>query len=437
MNGMDPNGSNQTGSDQTRLDQKGLDLDALRGRWQASQQPLNEALTLDRAAISKALAGRTAGAFRRHSQRLVPEILLATACLAALIWFTLNHWHDPIYLLAGSVFCLITAADLIVDCRHWRVLSGLDFSQSALLVQSTLERLRARRLALTQWIMLSSVLLWLPAIAVLLKALFGFDLLRSLDSSVVLINSLVGVLFVPLAILLGRFALPRFVGETGMRRFLDELVGMSWTRAQTEWQRQQDGEQALAQGIDPLAAIPPLPAQLASSLRQLRLRLLLACFAFAALILAIGLFNATHGGQWQFLIPGIVLNLLCVSQLVLRILQRLQLKRMDGGMSISQLQQQLDDAAAMGEKVARATLILSPLLALLLAQVLAEASLSVDLFALLGLPGSTAVGVAALALCLVLWRSAIGKPDALLPGFFVHVLSGDSRSLRALQGTLG
>jgi len=415
------------------LDRNDLDLDALRGRWNESQQPVTAALTLDRAALAKALAGRTTRAFRRHSQWLLPQILIAAAAFIGLLWFTLNHWQDPIYLLAGGALAVIAAAELIVDAWQWRVLSMLDFSQPALTVQATLERLRARRLAVTQWIMLTSVLLWLPAIAVLLKALTGIDLLRRLDSSVVLINLLIGVLFIPLAILIWRVALRRFVGETGMQRFLDEAVGMSWTRAQSEWQRQLRSEQALDEGIDPLA---PLPAPLAAALRGLRLRLLLGCMVCGALILSIGTFNATHGGQWQFLVPGIFLNLLCVSQLVLRILQRLQLKRIDGGMSAQQRQRYLEDAAAMGDKVAKVTLIVSPLLLLLLAQVLAKAMLAVDLFALVGLPLSALIGTAAGTISVGLWRAAVRNPAAFVPPQFRRVAGGAALAIRNLRAKL-
>ena len=403
------------------IDRNTLDLDALRGRWKESQQPVIAALTLDRTAIAKTLAGRTARAFRRHSLWLLPQILLAAATFIGLFWFSLNHWQDPIYLLAGGALTVIAAAELIVDAWQWQVLSKLDFSQPALTVQDTLARLRARRLAVTQWIMLSSVLLWLPAIAVLLKALVGVDLLRRLDSSVVLINLLVGVLFIPLAMLIWRFAVRRFVGETGMQRFRNEAVGISWTRAQAEWQRQQRSEQALDEGIDLLA---PLPVPLASALRWLRLRLLLGCLMSAALILGIGLFNASHGGQWQFLVPGIVLNLLCVSQLVLRILQRMQIKRIDGEMSTQERRQHLQDAAVMGDKVAKMTLIMSPLLLVLIAQVLAKAILAADLLALAGLPIGTLIGTAAATLSVGVWRASVRNPAAFVPPMFRRLAGG-------------
>ncbi|MGQ0801121.1 MAG: hypothetical protein ACT4NL_13570 [Pseudomarimonas sp.] len=416
------------------MDDNGLDLEALRGRWKESQQPVTAALTLDRAAVAKALAGRTTRAFRRHSFWLLPQIVMAAAALAGLLWFTLNHWQDSIYLLAGAAFTVIAAAELIVDAWQWRVLSTLDFSKPTLMVQDTLARLRARRLAVTKWIMLSSVLLWLPAIAVLLKALTGVDLLRRLDSSVVLINLLIGVLFIPLAILIWRFAMRRFVGDTGMQRFLDEAVGMSWTRAQREWQRQQRSEQTLDDGIDPLA---PLPAPLAAALRGLRLRLLLGCLVCAALILSIGLFNASHGGQWQFLVPGICLNLACVSQLVLRILQRLHLTRIDGGMSTQVRQQYLEDAAAMGDKVAKVTSIMSPMLLVLFAQVVAKVSLGTDLIMRVGLPISALIGIAAAILSAQLWRAASRDPDGFVSPLIGRLLGGATFSIRKIRSELG
>lgn len=415
------------------IDRDTLDLDALRGRWKESQQPVTAALTLDRAAVAEALAGRTARAFRRHSLWLLPQILLAAATFIGLLWFSLNHWQDPIYLLAGGALTVIAVTELIVDAWQWQVLSKLDFSQPALTVQGTLERLRARRLAVTQWIMLSSVLLWLPAIAVLLKALVGVDLLRRLDGSVVLINLLIGVLFIPLAMLIWRLAVRRFVGKTSMQRFLDEAVGMSWTRAQAEWQRQQRSEQALDEGIDPLA---PLPAPLASALRWSRLRLLLGCLVSAALILSIGLFNAAHGGLLQYLVPGMLLNLLCVSQLVLRILQCLHLKRVDGAMGTQELQRYLEDAAAMGDKVAKVTLIVSPLLLVLIAQVLAKAILAADLLALAGLPISALIGTAAATLSVGLWRASVRNPAAFLPPMFRRLAGGAAVAIRNLPTKL-
>jgi amino acid transporter len=412
------------------------DLDALRGRWAASNTTLDRHLTLDRDAVRAALAGRTARAFRRHSLWLLPGLLLTALALIGLLAFVASHWNDPVYLLAGGALLILAAAELRVDLLQWRTLSRLDFSQPTLQVQATLDALRSRRLWLTKWILLSSVLLWLPGIAVLLKAATGHDLLRSLHISVVLINLAIGVAFIPVALLISRVAMRRLLGDTGMQRFLDDAVGARWTAAQRSWQRQQQADQQIDAGRDPLALIAPLPEAIASEVSALQWRLLVGIVGFAALILAIGMFNAAHAGQWQFLVPGIVLNLLVVAQMVTRILQRLQLGQLHGGMLRVELQQQFVAMLSLRDQLARATLILGPLLLLLLAQVLTRLVGDGDLFLSLGGPWTLALGLIAGLASLALWRKARRAPDRFMPTT-VAVLGGLSlRRTRALQAQL-
>ncbi len=382
-----------------------FELDALRARWTTADRSLDDALSLDREALRVALAGRTRRAFRRHTWLLWPGIVLVAVVLAFLIWFTATHWQDPLYLAAGAALTLLAASEWLVDLRQWRVLSTLDFSRPALQVQSTLDALRQRRLRLTQWILLTSVLLWLPAIAVLLKGLIGVDLLRRLDPSVVLLNLLVGLLFIPLAWWVGRVALRRFVGETGRQRFLDESVGYSWTRATRQWQAQLDAQQALERGEPAWLDGPPLPAALRAPLRRLQWRLLVEILVCAAGILAIGAFNAAQGGQWPFIAAGVIVNLAVVAQMVVRILQRLQLRRLDGGMPAAVVLAHFDDVIALRERVARWTLICAPILLPALGQVLGGVIAGVDL-----------IGRSGTLLATVLAMFAFGGSLALLLG---------------------
>lgn len=411
-----------------------LDLETLRTRWSDSGRTLDANLTLDPDAVRAALAGHTARAFRRHSRWLWPGIVAAGAALLALLWFISQQWRDPIYLLPAAVLALMAAAEIVVGVRQWRALTRLDFSRPALEVQQTLDTLRSRRLWLTRWIMLLSVLMWLPAIAVLVKALFGADLLRGMHPSFVIANLVVGVLFVPFALLLGRFALRRFVGESGMQRFLDESIGGSWTRAQQQWRRQQ---QATADNDDELL-VPriELPDHIAQASRRLQRRLLIGTVLCAGVILAIGAFNATHGGEWSLLVPGVVLNLLVVAHMVGQILHRLQLRRMDGLMSAAVLHRHLQDMIRMRENLARATLVLAPLLALPLLQVATRVLFGLSLHELAGPVVVIPAGLLAVLASVWLWLRWLRDPDGFLPRA-VDVLSGGAlHRTRALQQQL-
>lgn len=408
-----------------------LDLEALRSRWADANRALDDNLTLDRDAVREALAGRTARAFRRHSRWLWPGIVTAAAVLLALLWFVLQHHDDPVYLVPGLVLALAAAAEVVVGLRQWRTLSTLDFSRPALQVQATLDAVRARRLQLTRWILLGSVLMWFPAIAVLIKGLFGADLMRGMHPSFVLGNLVAGVLFIPVALLIGRFALRRFVGDSGMERFQDESVGGSWTRAQQQWRLQQRVEAGTDDGMPPPRVA--LPDGLARESRRQQRRLLLGIFLCAGLILAIGAFNAMQGGVWSLLVPGVLLNLLFVAHMVVQILHRLQLRRMDGLMSTQQLQQHLHDIIRMREKVARATLVLAPMLALLLLQVLSRLLLGSGLDAILGPVPIVLSGLLALAASAWLGLRLRRDPAAFLPRAVDALTGGALRRTRELQ----
>ena len=103
--------------------------------------------------------------------------------------------------------------------------------------------------------------------------------------------------------------------------------------------------------------VGPLSVEAVVALRSLRRRIVAGIVLAAVAMLAIGLFNAAHGGQWQFLLPGIVLNLVCVVQLVAGIPTLGWIARIETRTPGHGLGAELSRLIALRARVARATLV--------------------------------------------------------------------------------
>jgi len=414
------------------------DLDVLRGRWTAASRRVDQHLQLNVAAMRTALSERTERAFRRHSRWLLAALVGGGATVLALTAFIVAQRHDALYVVCAVPLLALLLTEFIVDLRQWRTLARLDFTTPVLTLLATLDTLRARRLRITKCIFLTSVLLWWPAIAVLLRGLFGADLLRGVDPSVWWVSLAVGVLFIPLGGAIAHLVSRRFGTRPGFQRFLDEVAGNSWSRAQREFDAHVQFERDVESGdLDRVAAAArprgTLPPMLVAPLRSLRWRIVAGIVLCVGAMLAIGLFNAMHGGQWQFIVPGIVLNLVCVAQLVPGILALSWTARLDYGAPGIDLVAALSGRLALRARVARATLIGTPLIAVLLAQVLMRATLGVDLFDMLGVVKLALTALAAIAAGGALYRVAPRQPEsALLNAFALGALSSIRRVLKVL-----
>lgn len=417
------------------------DLDGLRGRWATASRRVDQHLQLDVAAMRAALSGRSARAFRRHSRWLLAALVGGGLTVLALAGFIVAERDDLLYVACALPMLMLLLVEFIVDLRQWRTLARLDFSAPVLALQATFDTLRARRLRITKWIFLSSVLLWWPMIAVLLRGLFGADLLRGLHPSVWWVNLAVGLLFIPLAGSIAHLLSRRFGVRPGFQRFLDEVAGNSWSRARREFDAHAQFEREVESGdLGRLTAATrarvPLPPVVEAALRTLRWRIVVGIVLAAAGMLAIGLFNAMHGGQWQYLVPGIVLNLVCVVQLGAGIPTLGWITHIDASAPSVDLDAELSNLAALRARVARAALIATPLIGALLAQVLLRATFGIDLFHLLGGTGLAVTSLATVAAVLGLHRIAPrGADSTLLDRFALGTLSGMQRVRKVLAAS--
>lgn len=395
----------------------GLDLDALRAGWSSHQQQLDASLTLNAQTLRAALRQRTGAAFRRHRKWLLASIIGATLTLAALLTFIVLHRDDSIYRLLATPLALLALAELIVDLRQWRALSSLDLCAPVLQVQAVLDRLRGRALRLARWVLLSSVLLWLPLLLVLVKGLSGVDLLDHLHPSVIYVNLLVGVLFVPLALLVMRWANARFAQRPGYQRFLDDVAGGSFGQVRQRFDAQREFEHAVDSGDLRFALAdrgdPALLAAIEAPMRTLRRRLTLALIVYVGLLLATGAFNAVNGGLPQFLIPALLLHFSWLGHLVLAIVQRARLARwrVDDG-SISGLRRLLQSMLGLRQRCEYLTLAATPVLLVAALQVLTRAVTGENMLARLAPLSMTLLALSTIAACMWLalrLRAPLGR----------------------------
>lgn len=390
------------------------DLDQLRQRWQAAHQAALPQLALDVANLRAHLLRRSQHAFAWHRRWLGAGLLgQLTVCLL-LSAFLIGHVQDTVYRLLVAPILLLAGAQALVSLRQWQVLRRLDLSAPVLQVRATLDRLRGRQLLMTRWILLSSVLLWLPLVLVVFKGLAGVDLLDYLHPSVVYVNLGLG-----LALLLGgdamlRVLARRWQGQPWLQRWLVEMAGISWQRAEQRYDAQTALDRELADGdaahvLAQYQRRAELPQQLRPPLRRLHRRLLLAIGFWAAGLILIGLYNASVGGIVSLIAPGVLLNAWVVAQMVAAIVHRQRLHQLD--YSEPAISAHIAALAATQLRVATIGVAWLPLVLLLLIQVLGHLLAGHNLALSLPLPWLCALLLGASGASLWLLRPARRHPS--------------------------
>ena len=405
-----------------------FDLEAMRGRWTAANRHVEAALSLDIAAVRTALKAREERAFRRHSGWLLVRLAGGGAIAAALLAFIAVNTSDLRYVALALPLLALVVAELIVDSLEWRTLSRLDFDRPVLPVRGELSGLRARRLAMTRWIFLTSFFVWLPMLIVLARGVTGFDVLRVIDPGFFWINQGVSLALIPVAMAVARWVARRFEGRPGFQRFLDDVAGRSWSKARHamdarsafEHDLDNDGAATALARTLPTAAPPALQAPLAA----LKRRLVLTIVMFAALMLATGAFNSLHGGQMPAVVPGIALHLFWVVNLVAAIMHLALMAKLDYALPADELTAQVNGIATLRARLARSVLVLLPIAGLMAMQVVAIAFAGTDLTILL--PWPWLLVAAALLAVGVFAMTGMPRSPALLR--WLNVLSVDALS---------
>ena len=410
------------------------DLDALRARWAAANRTIDAHLQLDADAMRAALTKQRNAAFRRLGRSFFVSALINLVGCAWIASQLIANWGDALYFCATLALLPLVGFALAEDMRHMRGVARLDFTAPVQQVRVELDALRAGRLRLAKWIALLSVLLWWPFVAVVMRWLIGIDLLRGLHLSVWVGTIAVGLLFVPLGLWVASLATRRFGSRPGYEGFLDEVIGTPWMRARRAFDAETNFDPSLPE-IAEFAHRGVTPANLRPVVRGLRWRLAAGMALSVTAILALGAFNALHGGQWWFLVPGVLVNLACVAQLVACILHSTLLSRLGYGAEPVRLQAEIEGMAAMRRRVARYTLAAAPLIALLLAQVLAKVLFGTNLGAMAGVGGVAVALTMAVVVGLWLLRRLGRTSDAgsmLVDALTLGAASGTSRLATAI-----
>lgn len=390
------------------------DLDQLRARWAEQSRQIDDHLVLNVDVMRATLARKTSAAFAWHRRRRVLGLAMGGTCVTALLAFIAMHWGQWDWVKMAGLLLPLLLAEIVIDLREWRTLRHLDLGAPAMQVRGILDRLRWRRLRLAKGYMLFSVLLWWPFVLVLFKLLFGADLLLWLSPSVLLVTLVVGLAFIPVALITAWYLDRWFSHTAGWQRFLDDAAGTAWRRASDEHAVREIFEEAVVDGcVEELFASNFISEEIHIELRALKRHFLAGILGCGVLVALFGIFNITNGGQVHFIMSGTLLLWGALAHMVVQILNRNGLTKTAGGALA--LRERLAGMITLRRRVAAITIVLSPLWVLPLAIVVAQFSFGVDLIDLLSTLATICILLSALSASVLLWLRADRDPAGFAP----------------------
>jgi hypothetical protein len=210
------------------------DLEDIRADWAMRDQSLAAAFRAQTNVLRETLTEQRLEKVRRYGAMRGVDLLLYVVFLIALGTFLARNFGEWKFVIPAAALQLWTIIDGAMKIREREALRAVDFGLPPRDVQRQLARLRLGRARTLQWALLTGqVVWWIPLAIVTSKGLFGVDLytVSTFMPKFMAINLALGLAFIPMALLAGRFVGPRVADGRLSHRLVDAITGRDLAEA--------------------------------------------------------------------------------------------------------------------------------------------------------------------------------------------------------------
>jgi hypothetical protein len=210
------------------------ELEDIRADWAMRDQSLAAAVRLQTNLMREALTEQRLERVRRYGAMRGFELVLYIGFLAALGVFLARNFGEWKFFIPAAALELWTIVDAVVKIREREALRAVNFGLPPTDVQRQLARLRLERARTVKWELLTGqIVWWIPLAIVAFKGLFGVDLytVSAFMPKFMAINLGLGLAFIPVALLAGRFVGPLVADTHVSRGVIDAITGRDLAEA--------------------------------------------------------------------------------------------------------------------------------------------------------------------------------------------------------------
>jgi hypothetical protein len=211
------------------------DFDALQKRWQAQDARLDTMLELNQRMLHTLQRDQTRGAVGGVFVALWVQFgidLLAVFLLGSFLGNRLGVWESELrFMIPAAALFVGAIAVFATVIRQLVMLYAVDASGPVSEVQRQLDTLHALRLRVARAGILIAPAYWLPLVIVGLRTLFDFDTYAWFPMSFLVVNLVVGALFIPVVYWLSKRYGQRLLRYPWIARLNEDLAGRSLSEA--------------------------------------------------------------------------------------------------------------------------------------------------------------------------------------------------------------
>jgi hypothetical protein len=216
------------------------ELEDIRADWAMRDQCLAAAVRVQTSVLREALIEPRLERVRRFGALRGVDLLIYIAFVAAFSIFLVRNFGDWKFFIPAAALQIWTIVNGVVAIRERDALRAVNFGLPPTDLQRQLARLRLERARSLQWALLTGqIVWWIPLAIVMFKGLFGVDLytVSVFMPKFMAINLGLGLAFIPLALLIGRFVGPLVADTHVWRRIIDAITGRDLAEARAMAER--------------------------------------------------------------------------------------------------------------------------------------------------------------------------------------------------------
>ena len=209
-----------------------MDLDILKEKWAEQDRKLDISIRLNRQLLVAANMNRLRSPLRRFAFFTGIGAFLGLITLVILGRFIGTHWAEPRFALPAVALHLWVIAMGAASIRQMVMALQIDYNKPIALIQKQIESLRALRLRIIRWGLLTGQLVWwIPFLIVVLKGLWDVDAYKVVSVPYLIVNVAMGLALIPTAIWVSRKFGDRMDRSPAVQRLMMELAGHNITAA--------------------------------------------------------------------------------------------------------------------------------------------------------------------------------------------------------------